>query len=114
MFLPLAGYVLCKGFYAACARPVQSPALNWYRACQAIISILWLIFSIINTGAFDGWARIGSLKHRNSGTANFCIFLLVIEALSYMYSSIMGVVCLLQIGSVAEQDLGTQFPISRA
>eukprot|EP00831_Metopus_contortus_P041830 TRINITY_DN3288_c0_g1_i4.p1 TRINITY_DN3288_c0_g1~~TRINITY_DN3288_c0_g1_i4.p1 ORF type:complete len:229 (+),score=23.56 TRINITY_DN3288_c0_g1_i4:3-689(+) len=113
VFLQLAGYVMYKGYFAACYRPANWDALKWYRIWQGILCALWFIFSILGSGCFDGWARIPKLSGGGS-TSGFCIFLVVLESLGYLYACGMGIFCAYQIRQVMDEEVGSQFPISRA
>jgi hypothetical protein len=68
-----------------------------YRIFQAILSILWFIFSILGAGPFDGWAKFGALSECGLG---FSIFLGVIQNLIYMIASGLGIYCIYALGKV--------------
>ena len=91
---------MCKGFAGACRRPVDVGSILWYRITQSILCVLWLVFSIIRAGAFNGWTRIALLNSYGETAAKFCIFFAVLESLGYTASLILGIVGILQISSV--------------
>eukprot|EP00826_Nyctotherus_ovalis_P009737 TRINITY_DN12575_c0_g1_i13.p1 TRINITY_DN12575_c0_g1~~TRINITY_DN12575_c0_g1_i13.p1 ORF type:complete len:252 (+),score=39.72 TRINITY_DN12575_c0_g1_i13:72-827(+) len=95
-----AGFVLYKGYAGACRRPVDARSVLWYRICQAIACVLWLVFSIVRAGPFNGWSRIGLLDDYKESAARFCIFLTVLESLGYTATTVIGIVGILQISSV--------------
>ena len=100
MLIPAAGFTFYKGYSGACKRPKDSSTIMWYCICQIILSIIWLVFSIIMAGSFDGWLRIRFLKGSNEGSGNFCIFLCVVESLGYTASAIIGVISICRISNV--------------
>ena len=59
-----------------------------YRISQGIQWGLWLVFSILSAGPFNGWSEISSLN--GSGGQGFAIFLWVIESLGYTALMIIG------------------------
>ena len=63
--------------------------------------MLWFVFSIIRAGCFDGWMRISLLNEHDEGAAKFCIFLTVLEALGYLASMILGIICIIRISNVS-------------
>eukprot|EP00826_Nyctotherus_ovalis_P009735 TRINITY_DN12575_c0_g1_i10.p2 TRINITY_DN12575_c0_g1~~TRINITY_DN12575_c0_g1_i10.p2 ORF type:complete len:127 (+),score=38.30 TRINITY_DN12575_c0_g1_i10:47-382(+) len=100
-----------KGYAGACRRPVDARSVLWYRICQAIACVLWLVFSIVRAGPFNGWSRIGLLDDYKESAARFCIFLTVLESLGYTATTVIGIVGILQISSMTEENTGTQFPM---
>lgn len=51
-------------------------------------------------GHFNGWARIGELIEYKEAAANFCILLTIIESIGYTIILVLGIIGLIQIGTV--------------
>ncbi len=100
VFVPAGGFTFYKGYEAACKRPADPSRVFWYRVYQSVLCVLWLIFSIAMFGCFDGWTRIGFLRKFDEGAARFCIFLVVLEALGFTASCVLGLISICQVGSV--------------
>ena len=83
--------VFSNGFYALCQGPSHYRRLWVYRIGQAVLSLLWFIFSIIGAGPFDGWAKFGALSECG---LKFSIFLGVIQNLIYMIACGLGIYCI--------------------
>eukprot|EP00826_Nyctotherus_ovalis_P031996 TRINITY_DN257_c0_g2_i1.p2 TRINITY_DN257_c0_g2~~TRINITY_DN257_c0_g2_i1.p2 ORF type:complete len:133 (+),score=9.17 TRINITY_DN257_c0_g2_i1:329-727(+) len=111
IFIPAAGFTLYKGYNGACRRPVEKVTIIWYRVCQIILCGCWLGFSIGCAGPFDGWTQIKHLKRQHAGGAKFCIFLTVLEALGYTAACVLGVIGVLVISQVSEEEVSSQFPM---
>lgn len=79
------------GYYAICQGPGHKSKLLYYKISQAILCIFWFIFSIIEAGPFDGWAKINDLSDCNLG---FNIFLAVLQSIAYLVASVLGVFCI--------------------
>jgi hypothetical protein len=54
---------------------------------------MYLLFSIIPSGAFNGWAKISSLQDMDSSAADFGILMCVVESLLYTINSGLGLYC---------------------
>jgi hypothetical protein len=102
IFNPLAALTFYRGYSAICRKEQLNPERNVivYRIAQGILCVLWLIFSFIRSGCFDGWTRITALNENGSGGAKFCIFLVVIQALLYHTSTAMGVFGIIKVAEV--------------
>lgn len=68
-----------------------------YRIGQVILCLLYLVFSIIPAGAFNGWIKIGWLADEGSSAADFGIFMCVIESLIYTANCCLGIYCVYQV-----------------
>eukprot|EP00826_Nyctotherus_ovalis_P063901 TRINITY_DN9369_c0_g1_i9.p1 TRINITY_DN9369_c0_g1~~TRINITY_DN9369_c0_g1_i9.p1 ORF type:complete len:223 (-),score=43.95 TRINITY_DN9369_c0_g1_i9:223-891(-) len=100
IFVPSSGFTAYTGYSAACRRPTDTSVILRYRLCQGVLCILWLVFSFIKSGSFNGWARIKSLVKEKEAAADFCIFLTVVESAGYTLALILGIIGILKIGSV--------------
>ena len=84
-----------NGFQALCQGPSHGRRLWVYRITQALLCILWFVFSILGAGPFDGWAKFGALSSCNLG---FSIFLGVVQNLIYMVACGLGIFTIIQLG----------------
>ena len=100
IFVPASAFTAHTGYSAACRRPTDSSAILRYRLCQGVLCILWLVFSFIKAGSFNGWARISSLRNKKEAMADFCIFLTVIESLGYTIALVLGIIGIIKVGTV--------------
>jgi hypothetical protein len=64
-----------------------------YKIGQVILSLLYLVFSIIPAGAFNGWIKISWLSGMSDGAAGFGIFMCVVESLIYTANCGLGLYC---------------------
>ena len=62
------------------------------------MAILWFVFSILNKGCFNGFARFSELIDQN---LKFSLFLGVLESLLYLASAGLGVFCIFKTKSVS-------------
>ncbi len=71
-----------------------------YKILQLLTCLLWITFSIIDAGAFNGFIRISRLTKLGTPPAIFCIILATIESLGYVSASGLGFYCLWAVHSV--------------
>ena len=110
IFIAATGFVAFLGYTSICRRPIVFKKLIAFRVCQAILSLLWLIWSIIRAGPFDGWSRISALAGAMpSGAAGFCIFMTILQSIGYMGSCGIGIFCLIKAGSASEEGLEKRY-----
>jgi len=98
--VPAGGFTAYNGYFAACKRPPESSVILRYRLAQAVLCTLWLIFSIMRAGCFNGWTRIATLKKYKESAAKFCIFLTVLESLGYTIILILGLIGIIKVRAV--------------
>eukprot|EP00826_Nyctotherus_ovalis_P022550 TRINITY_DN1745_c0_g2_i17.p2 TRINITY_DN1745_c0_g2~~TRINITY_DN1745_c0_g2_i17.p2 ORF type:complete len:215 (+),score=46.32 TRINITY_DN1745_c0_g2_i17:124-768(+) len=111
IFIPVSAFTAYSGYCGACRRPPESGTILRYKICQGVVCILWLVFSIIRGGCFNGWTRITLLKREKESAANFCIFLTVLESLGYTFSLILGLIGIIKVSDVSEEPLESEFPM---
>jgi hypothetical protein len=71
---------------------------------------MWLMWSIIRAGSFDGWTRITLLKRSSpKGSARFCIFLAIAESIGYMGACGIGVLGIIMAGRASEESLDNKY-----
>jgi hypothetical protein len=87
----LGTYVFFCG-YSGIAKQ-KSFKLLIYKAGQVLLSCMYLLFSIISSGAFNGWAKISSLEDMDDSAADFGILMCVVESLLYTVNSGLGLYC---------------------
>jgi len=51
-------------------------------------------------GSFDGWTRVAWLSKFPEGVARFAIFLSILESIGFTIATGLGVICVIQVGSV--------------
>ena len=100
MFAPAGGFTAYNGYYGACKRPIENSIIVRYRICQGILCVLWIIFSIIRDGSFDGFTRIGMLNDYKEAVAKFCILLVLLLSHGYIIFFCLGLYGIIKIGTV--------------
>ena len=94
------GVVGYKGYLVACSKNYDFNLVIQYRIYQLALCFLWILLSIVSTGCFDGWKRISQLKDKDTAVKSFCVFLTIVQALSYTIACLIGIICFFQASSV--------------
>ena len=89
IFGPLGMFVFYRGYKGMAA---DSYLLKFYKIAQAILVILYLVFSIIAAGAFNGWLRVKDLFGKDE---YFPAVLSIIESALYEFNAILGIICII-------------------
>jgi hypothetical protein len=72
-----------------------------YLVLQSISCCLWVVFSIIDAGAFNGFVRSSKLcKLTDNAAAVFCLILGLIESLLYLSACGLGLYCIWAVHTV--------------
>ena len=87
----LAFFIFTKGYYALCKGPSHALNVKIYYICQAIMCVLFFIFTITRGGCFNGFARLPGLKECE---LNFSYTISIFEILMYYASIVIGAFCL--------------------
>ncbi|CEL95961.1 unnamed protein product [Vitrella brassicaformis CCMP3155] len=97
LFPTAAGYTFYKGYKGLAA--TSPSAVRTFMWCQGILCVLYLLFSILPAGAFNGWARFSWFKHYNmsKGMKNYWVFVIIVESILYTANFIIAGVNLLKV-----------------
>ncbi len=86
------------GYYAICQGPNHKRKLLIYQITQGLLCAAWFVFSILNAGPFDGWAKISILSDCGLG---FSIFLAVLQSIIYLVTCFLGLFCIYKATKVS-------------
>lgn len=90
----LAFYTFYKGYYTVCNGPNHELSSKIYYAAQIFQCVLFFIFTIIHSGAMNGFTKLPILNECDLG---FSVFLSVVEIILYYLTIAIGVFSLLTI-----------------
>ena len=90
----LAFYTFYQGHYTVCKGPNHQIASKMFYIAQTIQCVLFFIFTIIHSGAFNGFTKLGTLS---SCGLTFSLVCAIIEIVLYYISIVVGMFCLLTI-----------------
>lgn len=85
-------YVLYCAFNCAGKRDGTKKLM--YMVLQGILCLFYLLFVFLPAGPINGFPRIGDLKDDSSGEAQYGIFCVVMESITYMVLTGLGGWCL--------------------
>jgi hypothetical protein len=89
------------GYSGLCVRPIKPRKLLLYKIVQICCIVLWVLWSILRAGSFDGWARVYILiKSIPKGAAGFALFLCFIENIGYYGAIAIGIFCMARLEDV--------------
>jgi hypothetical protein len=86
--------------YKSIVLPDNSGFKIAYEVMQCVTCLLWLAFSIIDAGAFNGLIRVVKLINYGGGAAIFGFILGFLESLAYLASCGLGLYCMITFCSV--------------
>jgi len=92
LFSVAGTFVFFWGYYGIAKR--ESGPILRYKIGAGILAILYLMFSIWNLGAFNGWVRISELSDYDEGAAGFGIFMSIAESTLYTVNALLSGYCL--------------------
>lgn len=91
IFVPLGMFTFYRGYRGLA---FEEYLLKFYKIVQGILVILYLIFSIIAAGAFNGWLRAKDLFGKEE---YFPGALSIIESALYDINAILATTCILSV-----------------
>ena len=97
IFVVLGFYVMYNGYYCVARDSSSDCRLSMYKIGQATLCVLYLVFSIIKAGCFNGFTKIGDLNEDGSGGAKFGIAMVIIESILYLANMLLGAFCIYQV-----------------
>lgn len=93
IFLPLGMFAFYRGYRGLAS---DEYLLKFYKIVQGILVVLYIIFSIIAAGAFNGWLRVKDLFGKEEF---FPGALSVIESVLYTINAILAISCILSVSN---------------
>ena len=97
IFTPLGMFTFYRG-YRGLASDIY--LLKFYKLVQGVLVILFIIFSIIAAGAFNGWLRV---KNRFGAEEYFTGILSVIESVLYSINALLAISCIISVHNYKER-----------
>ena len=97
IFVPLGMFAFYRG-YRGLASDIY--LLKFYKIVQGILVVLFIIFSIIAAGAFNGWIRVKDLICKE---VYFPAVLSIIESILYSIDALLGISCIISVSNYREK-----------
>jgi len=97
IFVPLGMFTFYRG-YRGLANDIY--LLKFYKIVQAILVILYIVFSIIAAGAFNGWIRVKTLL---GSQEYFPGILSIIESALYSINALLAISCIISVHNYREK-----------
>ena len=97
IFVPLGMFTFYRGYRGLAS---DTYLLKFYKIVQGVLAVLYIVFSIIAAGAFNGWLRVKDLFGKEE---YFPGVLSIIEAALYSIDAIIAISCIISVMNYREK-----------
>lgn len=96
IFIPLSMYTFYRGYRGLAS---DTYLLKFYKILQGVLVLCYIIFSIIGSGAFNGWLRATNLLSEEKFFPGALSF---IESALYSINAILAITCIVSVNNYRE------------